>query len=337
MKKIYLILIILLVLGGISWKIFSNRASENKISQDKEGDKNMIFTSLPRKNNSYYKDFYKELVGFNKEFNVSLEKNDKLEVITDQKLDQNISEFSYDDIWTRDVAPVITTRLVKFNYTPEYLEKSASGKLDKEFRKWLDINQFKYHTSSLILDGGNCVWDKKETVIVTDRVLSDNKILLKEEIIQQLKEDLQVTNVIIIPTEEGDLLSHADGMVKFIGKNTLFISDFLGNTEFRKEIETIIYQTLPDIDIVEMSSSYVEEEQYDEDIASAKGLYINVLETENAIYVPQFNLPEDKKQLDFIKKYTNKEVIPVAINDISTMGGAINCLTWYCPEEFLPK
>lgn len=37
-----------------------------------------------------------------------------------------------------------------------------------------------------------------------------------------------MSRVIIIPAEEGDVLAHADGMVKFIDEHTMFISDFLG-------------------------------------------------------------------------------------------------------------
>ena len=334
MRKISLIILVSLVIG-IGIGLIGNQLKMKTIKDVKRED-NMIFTALPKKRNTYYNSFYNDLVSFNQHFNQGLEKKDKLEVITTQKLTQQTSDFAYNDIWIRDVAPVVTNRLVKFRYSPEYLDEKESQKLDRTFRKWLERNQFEYHSSPLILDGGNCVWDKKETVIMTDRVLSDNASLSKEEIVKQLKKDLQITNVIIIPTETGDILSHADGMVKFIGENTLFISDFLGDVAFQKEVATIIYQTLPTIKIVEMASSYVEEGQYDEEIASAKGLYINMLETEGAIYVPQFNLPKDKNQLDFVRKYTDKEVIPIAVNELSTMGGAVNCLTWYCPKEFLP-
>lgn len=60
------------------------------------------------------------------------------------------------------------------------------------------------------------------------------------------------------------------------------------------------------------------------------------METENAWYVPQFQLPEDGEMLDFIQGYTAKPVVPVELEVLSTMGGAVNCLTWYCPAKFVP-
>lgn len=332
MKKIVIILIIGLLVTLVTVAIFSNSTTPVK-----DRDKDLILTALPTKENTYYKDFQPDLLDFNEGVDASLHASEQLNVLTKERITPDALPFTYDDIWVRDVAPVVTTRLVKFKYQPEYLDTELSTHLDKTFTQWLDKNRFEYHSSPLILDGGNAVWDKKETIILTDRILSDNNDWTKDEIMSQLKQDLAVKNIIIIPTEEGDRLSHADGMVKFIGKDTLFISDFLGDSDFRKEVESIIYQTLPTISIVEMTSSYVEEGQYDEDIASAKGLYINMLETAHAVYFPQFNLPTDKEQLDFVSGYTDKKVIPIAVNDISTMGGAVNCLTWYCPKELLPE
>lgn len=331
MKKLFLLLTIGFLLIIVN-KFFNLHSFDKLHNQNKD----LILTALPSNKNTYYTDFHSDLVRFNQMFRQTLDGSDNLKILTKKNLTQETLNFIYDDIWVRDVAPVVTTRLVKFNYQPEYLDNKLSFQLDKKFRLWLDSNQFNYQASPLILDGGNCVWDKKETVIITDRVLTDNKHWTKKEIITQLQKDLQVKNIIIIPTEPGDVLSHADGMVKFINDNTLFISDFLGDSTFKKKVEDIIRQTLPTISIVEMASSYVEEGQYDENIASAKGLYINMLETNHAIYLPQFGLPADGEQIKFVSRYTDKTVIPIPINDISTMGGAINCLTWYCPKELLP-
>lgn len=98
--------------------------------------------------------------------------------------------------------------------------------LDQQFNKWLKKNDFEYVKSPLILDGGNLIWNKKDTIIVTERIFDDNDDWTEEEIIEQLEWDLDVSRVIIIPAEEGDVLAHADGMVKFIDEHTMFISDF---------------------------------------------------------------------------------------------------------------
>lgn len=126
-------------------------------------------------------------------------------------------------------------------------------------------------------------------------------------------------------------------MVKFIDEHTMFISDFLGDSEFRHSIQEIIQEQMPEAEFVVVPSSYTEKGQYDQEIASAKGLYINMLETRDALYVPRFGLSKDQEVLRYIQKHTNKQAIPVHVGEISTMGGAMNCLIWYCPIHLLPQ
>ncbi len=49
---------------------------------------------------------------------------------------------------------------------------------------------------------------------------------------------------------------------------------------------------MPEAEFIVVPSLYTEKGQYDQEIASAKGLYINMLETCDVIYVPKFGLPE---------------------------------------------
>lgn len=328
LKKIIILLVVILVIV-IGYFIISH--NNVNIHEQVAQDTGLIVISKPEKSNKYYQPFKKSLENFSTSFKTNVGYDDQVALVSELQE----SDFIYDDIWVRDVAPVITSKMVKFKYQPQYLDKKDSKYLDNQFKKWLNRNRFTYEQSSLILDGGNVVWDKKDTVIVTERIFEDNKNLSNTQVITELKQVLAIKNVIVIPTEEGDVLSHADGMVKFVGEDILFISDFLGDDDFKKDVESIIRETLPDINIVTIKSSYTEEGQYDPDIASAKGLYINMLETKDNMYVPSFGLPSDDKQTEFIQQYTTKKVIQIPVEDISTMGGAVNCLTWYCPPEFL--
>ncbi|MFD3449742.1 agmatine deiminase family protein [Microbacteriaceae bacterium 4G12] len=297
----------------------------------------IVFTAIPSKSNQYYRPFYEELIYFNENLNENKAFTDQLISLTVEEQDFDTNFFEYDDIWLRDVAPVVTNHLVKFKYQPDYLPESQSRYLNQQFNKWLKKNDFEYITSPLILDGGNLIWNKKDTIILTDRILDDNYDWTEKEIIEQLEWDLDVSRVIIIPAELGDMLAHADGMIKFIDEHTMFISDFLGDYEFRHSIQKIIQEQMPEAKFVVVPSSYTEKGQYDQEIASAKGLYINMLETRDALYVPRFGLSKDQKVLQYIQKHTDKQAILVHVGDISTMGGAINCLTWYCPIHLLPQ
>ena len=297
----------------------------------------IIFTAIPDKSNQYYRPFYEDLIYFNESLNENKAFTDQLISLSVEEQDFTTKFFEYDDIWLRDVAPVVTNHLVKFKYQPDYLPESQSRYLNQQFNKWLKKNDFEYITSPLILDGGNLIWNRKDTIILTDRILDDNYDWTEKEIIEQLEWDLDVSRVIIIPAEPGDVLAHADGMIKFIDEHTMFISDFLGDYEFRHSIQEIIQEQMPEAEFVIVPSSYTEVGQYDQEIASAKGLYINMLETREALYVPRFGLSKDQEVLQYIQKHTDKHAIPVHVGDISTMGGAINCLTWYCPSHLLPQ
>ncbi|GGE61771.1 agmatine deiminase family protein [Priestia taiwanensis] len=302
----------------------------------KQINNGIIFTALPNKSNNYYRPFYQDILYFNESLNKNKGLTDDHNALAVDEYSFDTNPFEYDDIWLRDVAPVATTHLVKFKYQPDYLPKSQSRYLHQQFNKWLNKHHFNYTTSPLILDGGNLIWNRKDTVIVTDRVLDDNFKWTKKEIIEQMKWDLDVRRVIIIPAEPGDVLGHADGMIKFIDEHTMFISDFLGDKKFRHRVQEIIRAQMPEAKFIIVPSSYTEVGQYDKEIASAKGLYINMLETDDTLYVPKFGLPTDQEVFRYIQKHTDKHVIQVHVGELSTMGGAINCLTWYCPAHLLP-
>ena len=57
------------------------------------------------------------------------------------------------------------------------------------------------------------------------------------------------------------------------------------------------------------------------------GCYVNFLETSRAVFVPQFNVPEDKRALTIINEYTKKPIVPVDCSAFSHYVGAIYRLT----------
>ncbi|KRL12413.1 agmatine deiminase family protein [Schleiferilactobacillus perolens] len=299
---------------------------------EKHMDTPTIYTALPRQTNQYYRPFTAALKHFSTQLNTSA----PVVTITKQHLTHPTSRFTYDDIWLRDVAPVITTRMVKFRYAPSYLAKADRDYLDSRFRVWLKQMHFTYRTSDLVLDGGNLVWNQDDTVILTTHVFKDNPEWSRQEIISELKYQLNVSHVIIIPTEPGDVLGHADGMVKFINTRTLYVSDFSGDDDLVHTVERRVKAVLPDAKFVILPSAYTDKDQYDRKIASAKGLYINMLETPDTIYVPRYDLPADQRALKIVRQHTTKRVVPIDVAKISTTGGSIHCLTWDVPARFMP-
>ena len=305
----------------------------------------LILLSAPSVNNKYYSSIIQDVMKADKEFLDNEGEGDKVFVMADYETEaalknhipkERIAITGYEDVWLRDVGPVVTKRLVKFLYKPVYLESTVADDYDNRFRMILDQNGFTYHQSELVLDGGNAIWNGAEAVILTERVLADNKQLSENEITEILKKDLMVNTIIYLPEEEGDVLAHSDGMVKFISEKEILISDFNDNKVFRKKVEAAIKEKMPDAEFIVIPSSYTES-QYDAVIASARGVYVNILETVNNVYVPMYGFKEDNEILDLVTELYNKTVIGIDVERVSVMGGAVNCLTWYCPPEFIPE
>ena len=78
----------------------------------------IIFTAIPDESNEYYQPFYEDLIYFNECLNEKKSIADQLISLSVEEQDFHTSCFEYDDIWLRDVAPVVTTHLVKFKYRP---------------------------------------------------------------------------------------------------------------------------------------------------------------------------------------------------------------------------
>ena len=130
------------------------------------------------------------------------------------------------DVWCRDYMPVQLApgRFVQFRYDPDYLRgdphlrtKNAAGLLNLEHCQW----------SNLVLDGGNVVrWH--ETAIITDKVFEENPKLSEPQVRRELERLLEVERLVVIPREPGDVVGHADGVVRFVDRDTLLVNDYGG-------------------------------------------------------------------------------------------------------------
>lgn len=233
------------------------------------------------------------------------------------------------DIYCRDYMPVQVDKndFVQFVFRPDYIEKKDYKYVSNPPLVHManDLKHIRY--SNIILDGGNVVkW--KDKVIITDKVYDDNHYQFEsdEAILKQLEKELKC-EVIIIPRYPGEKTGHADGLVRFIDENTVFINDTYGEprkwlNDFRQILEE---NELTPVELPCTTKSGQE---------SGDGLYINYLHSGNLVVVPQFGLEEDEDALrkinDAFKK--NCRVVPYNANKIAEYGGVLNCATWTIRE-----
>jgi agmatine deiminase len=230
------------------------------------------------------------------------------------------------DIWCRDYMPIQIEKgkFVQFRYEPFYLKDDLELQSDpKEVCKENDINPV---FSKINLDGGNVVnWSDR--AIITDRVFDENsEYSNRTKLISEIEKLLQV-EVIIIPQIKSDLTGHADGMVRFVDRNTVIGNDREheynnwkdGINKILKE-KGINYIDIPFLDHKIKKNSH-----------HAIGCYINYLEIKNLIILPIFEIENNKdiQVYDMFKQiFPDRIIETINYNDIGLCGGLLNCSTW---------
>lgn len=234
------------------------------------------------------------------------------------------------DIWSRDYMPIQIDqdRFVQFRYEPSYLIDDLEHQADpKIVCKENNINpQF----SNINLDGGNIVnWSDR--AIITDRVFDENPSYLnKIRLIKEIEKLLEV-EVIIIPQINIDLTGHADGLVRFVNRNTL-----IGNNRdqeflyWKKKMNRILLDH--NIQYIDVPFLIHKDKKHP---YSAIGCYLNLLEVGNLIIIPVFDIPgnKDEEVFNLLKNvYQDRIVETINYNGIGLFGGLLNCTTWTIKE-----
>jgi len=243
------------------------------------------------------------------------------------------------DIWAFDYMPIQVSakRFVQFNYNPDYLRNSKKWqKTISDVDKICDAIALKREHSNIILDGGNVVKAEK-SVIMTDKIFTENGDIKKVDLINTLSDLFEVERIIIIPQDPEDYTGHADGMVRFIDEKRVFVNNYHPDylPQFQKNLRNAIIDA--GLEIVNMI--------YKPDLSSsdsAIGLYINYLEIGNLIVISTFgatdlsnrwNLSDDCSADEMAvimieNEFTNDITTVLDCRDIAVKGGVLNCISW---------
>ncbi|OFY87593.1 MAG: hypothetical protein A3K10_03280 [Bacteroidetes bacterium RIFCSPLOWO2_12_FULL_31_6] len=256
----------------------------------------------------------------------------KLTANIEKELNSQKIAFSYlshtKDIWCRDYMPIQIGKdeFVLFNYFPSYLK--GASKLRTNNKKVCEKHGINYTFSQIILDGGNVV-RHNDKAILTDRIFAENKTKIGDSSLLNKLEKLLKSEIIIIPTEEVDVVGHADGMVRFIDNKTVLVNDY-SKTDSQKSFQEKLYSALVSINLEIVFTPYFPDENWFSknkyDIAPATGVYMNFLQVGETIFLPQFSIPQDKTAVTFFLNYFN--VITIDCKELAKHGGLLNCISW---------
>ena len=234
------------------------------------------------------------------------------------------------DIWCRDYMPVQTVsgKLVQFRYEPSYLK----GKPEWEASRTDPAEVCRANgitpdlTSDINLDGGNVLLCGDRAVI-SDRIFTENPNRDRQQLLAELAGLLEA-EIIVIPAQKTDMTGHADGMVRFINRDTLIGNDRAMEYKYWAQgIDAVLQRYRMHYEDVPFFYDYKDPKHPHHAI----GIYVNYLQVGNLLVLPVFNVPgnKDAEALARIRAlFPARTVVPFNCNDIALEGGLLNCITW---------
>ncbi|MBQ6278023.1 MAG: agmatine deiminase family protein [Bacteroidales bacterium] len=231
------------------------------------------------------------------------------------------------DMWCRDYMPVQTEsgKFIQFRYEPSYLKGEKEWEDSRsDVKEVCRLNNINATFSDINLDGGNVlICDGR--AILSDRIFSENPNYEKDSLINELSKLLEC-EIIIIPAQKGDYTGHADGMVRFVDRNTI-----LGNklADEYKYWQKGMQKVIDTYNLTYIDVPFITDIKDPKHPGSAIGIYVNYLEVNNLIVMPIFNRDEDRQVLEILQRtFPNKIIETIDYNDIAKEGGLLNCTTW---------
>lgn len=234
------------------------------------------------------------------------------------------------DIWCKDYMPIQTEsgKLIQFRYEPSYLNGNREWEESRsDVREVCRLNGFEPVFSNINLDGGNVLLCSGRA-IVSDRIFKENpEYTDKEKLVKELSELLEA-EVIIIPAQNGDMTGHADGMVRFVNRDTI-----LGNNRsdeykyWTNGIDKVLKEN--SLQYIDVPFFYGFKDSKHPD--HAIGVYVNYLEVGNLIVLPVFEVEGNKDSeaiAAFKQIFPDKIIETINYNDVALEGGVLNCTTW---------
>lgn len=261
------------------------------------------------------------------------------------------------DIWCRDYMPIPMNdgSFVGYKFDPDYLKESFGkpeyteydpkySPIGAQFRPWERVSSMteikesqkigipsKIKNNDIILDGGNLVFCG-DYVLLTNKVLDENKNMSKTEIEDKLHSMFGLTPVFINWKQEGDdFYGHTDGMIRTLPskaeeKPSLL---FLYRT---KKIASELRQSLKDNSVDDkIELKPIDFGKGGKGIEKWAWAYINFLQVGEEIIMPSFSslkLPYEESVISQFKNYFGDNLKTIDMHDIACQGGALHCLTW---------
>lgn len=245
--------------------------------------------------------------------------------LTDRKIRYGILKKQPMYFWCRDYMPIqiAEDNFVAYHFRPNYLLKEKDKyeyALKCDGYEICKAMNYPITEMDLVLDGGNVV-KCGDTIVMTDKVFLENPDKSRPEVERILHEKLQ-SEILFLPWDTQDYCGHSDGMVHFAGEGRILVSSYYYDfyPDFAKEMEKILKKKF---DVIRLKSNIKLKNRNN-------WAYINFLQTEKLIMVPQLDIEEeDALAIEQISKiFSDVEVIGIPAIEAVNDDGALNCVSW---------
>lgn len=226
------------------------------------------------------------------------------------------------DIWIRDFMPIQNTdkEYIVFKYFPKYLKNPKHHSLLSDNQSICQKLNITYSYCDIILDGRSIIYDGN-LYVVSERILVDNPLLNKNQIVSTLEEFFKTDKIILLPESPNDFTGHLDGALAILDDKTILMNDY--KEEFGSRMSQILQNNGFDLEHLPYNPYHNKTYQ------SAKGIYINYIDSSDQLFIPTFNIPEDELALTkFSSLFPHKNIIPILCNELAKEGGLLHCVSW---------
>ncbi len=227
------------------------------------------------------------------------------------------------DIWCRDFMPIQTDekRFVFYQYNPDYLQDKHKRRYITNVNRVQNIDflrQAETVNLDLVLDGGNVVKCGNK-VVMTEKVFVENNDRSRNEV-QRLLEEAFLCEIVFLPWDENEKCGHSDGIIHYVGDNRVLLTNY-------DDIDKTFAQAF--LRILEKHFEVIPLKYNVKRQHARSWAYINYLQVDNLVLVPQLGIPEDGQALQQIAETLPAcKVVGVPALEAVRKGGALNCISW---------
>ena len=240
------------------------------------------------------------------------------------------------DIWIRDYFSCANIDMgekvgvLKAVYSPNYNQLAS---IDDAAGQYLAQIFFeKVVNIPLKLDGGNVICNS-EYIFISEKLYTENLGVSKKEIDEFFKENFE-QKLVILPTEVLDVVGHTDCILRFLDDKTIALpiydSEYRIDNRYVMDIKRILSEKLGlDYKFVFLPS-YLDDQINEDNIFSARGLFLNYFRFEDHIIFPKFTDLDyyQNRIIEIMKRYIPDIKIHFSsCDDIAFYGGCFSCIT----------